>query len=240
MTLQATLEPTPKAELEKIFPQTLDGLRTTMEDRPDNVPGDRVVNLSVGMDRFANDLADPYEPFHWLAGEDIPRLLFVPSNDMTLAAVVGGADGSKKGNWVVTHYEDINRVYSDNDHFSNSGTAEFQRLIGETFRSIPLAVDPPEHSQYRMFLWPHCTPATITRGSTLKIKVAGFSIGNTPGTNDGVVRLRFTGGTGCADVVLNTEAPMAGSGNVEHALPMACTGTDIVIRAEPHLTFKEP
>lgn len=170
MKLQATLDRTPTAELEKIFPQSLDGLRTAMDDRPDNVPEDRVVKLSAGMDQFANDLVDPYEPFQWLAGQDIPRLLFVPAGNMTLASVAGGASGESRGNWVVTHYEDINRVYSDNDHFSNSGTAEFQRLIGETFRSIPLAVDPPEHSQYRMFLWPHFTPARITRDLEPRIR----------------------------------------------------------------------
>ncbi len=82
------------------------------------------------------------------------------------------------------------------------------------------------------FKTPATNPATITRGSSIKVEVAGFSIGNTPGTNDGVVRLTFTGGTGCADVVLNTETPMAGSGELEHALPMACTGAGIVIRAE--------
>jgi cytochrome P450 len=52
-------------------------------------------------------------------------------------SVAGG--GPTAGNWVVTHYDDIDRVYTDNDHFSNKGTAEFQRLIGETFPSIPLA-----------------------------------------------------------------------------------------------------
>jgi cytochrome P450 len=170
MTLQATLAPTPKAELEKIFPQSLDALRIAMDDRPARVPEDRVVRLSSGMDKFANDLVDPYEPFGWLTGEDIPRLLFVPATDLTLASVAGGAGGEMNGNWTVTHYEDINRVFSDNDHFSNSGTAEFQRLIGETFRSIPLAIDPPEHSQYRMFLWPHFTPARITRDLEPRIR----------------------------------------------------------------------
>ena len=45
--------------------------------------------------------------------------------------------------------------------FSNKGTAEFQALIGETFRSIPLAVDPPEHGKYRMYLMPHFSPARL-------------------------------------------------------------------------------
>lgn len=161
MTEQATLERTDRETLARIFPQSLDAIRTTMENRPDNVPEDRVVNISSGMNTYANDLVDPYEPFGWLAGEDVPRLLYNPATGLDLAAVAGG--GPSAGNWVVTHYPEIERVYADNDYFSNAGTAEFQRLIGETFRSIPLAVDPPEHSQYRMFLWPNFTPAHITR-----------------------------------------------------------------------------
>lgn len=82
------------------------------------------------------------------------------------------------------------------------------------------------------FKTPSSSPATITRGSKLVVQVGGFSIGTTPGTNDGVVRLSFTGGTGCTDVVLNTEVPMAGSGELEHTLPMSCIGTNISIRAE--------
>ncbi len=161
MTLQATLEPTPKAELEKIFPQSLDALRTTMESRPDNVPEDCVVRLPMGMNANANDLVDPYEPFDWLTGPDVPPLLYNPSSGMELSDVAGG--GPTPGNWVVTHYDDIDRVYCDNECFSNAGTAEFQRLIGETFPSIPLALDPPDHTQYRMFLWPNFTPVHITK-----------------------------------------------------------------------------
>jgi hypothetical protein len=47
MTLQATLEKTPKDELEKIFPQSLDAIRTRMDDRPDHEPEDREVYRAV-------------------------------------------------------------------------------------------------------------------------------------------------------------------------------------------------
>ncbi|RYY42586.1 MAG: cytochrome P450, partial [Sphingomonadales bacterium] len=63
----------------------------------------------------------------------------------------------------VTHYEDIDRVYSNNELFSNRGTAEFQALIGETFPSIPLAIDPPDHHKYRMYLMPHFAPAKLKK-----------------------------------------------------------------------------
>jgi cytochrome P450 len=138
--------------------RTLDDIRVEF-DAPDNVPKDRIVDLSFANGSEPNDLVDPYEPFAWLNGQDIPRLLYNPPSRSGLGAI----SGSGRGNWVVSHYEDIDRVYSDNDHFSNAGTAEFQRLIGETFKSIPLAIDPPDHSKYRLYLMPFFSPSRITR-----------------------------------------------------------------------------
>ena len=142
------------------FPTTLDEIRVDYPDAPAHVPKDRIVDINYAMGGVPNDLVDPYEPFGWLNGPDIPRLLFNRATGNGLGAVAGAGAA---GNWVVTHYEDIDRVYCDNDHFSNKGTAEFQRLIGETFPSIPLAIDPPEHTKYRMFLTHFLGPASITR-----------------------------------------------------------------------------
>jgi cytochrome P450 len=144
---------------------SLDDIRVDY-DAPDNVPRDRIVDLTFAMGMVPNDLLDPYEPCGWLAGPEIPRLLFNPPSLEGL----GGISGAQRGNWVVTHYEDIERVYTDNEHFSNAGTAEFQRLIGETFRSIPLAVDPPDHSRYRLYLMPYFSPARITRDLEPRIR----------------------------------------------------------------------
>ncbi len=149
------------------YPAKLDDIRVDFPNAPAHVPKDRIVDINWAMGQTPNDLVDPYEPFGWLSGADIPRLLFNPPPPGGLGAIAGG---NAKGNWVVTHYEDIDRVYCDNDHFSNKGTAEFQRVIGETFRSIPLAVDPPEHSKYRMFLVPFLSPARITRDIEPRIR----------------------------------------------------------------------
>ena len=134
---------------------TLDSIRVDLP-APPHVPKDRVVDLSWATGTTPNDLVDPYLPFEWLNGPDIPRILYNPPPPGGGSALGGG-----RGNWVVTHWVDIERVYTDNDHFSNRGTAEFQAFIGETFRSIPLAVDPPEHHKYRMFLMPHFSPARV-------------------------------------------------------------------------------
>ena len=137
-------------------PKSLDDIRVDY-DAPDHVPKDRIVDLAFAMGSIPNDLVDPYEPCDWLTGPDVPRLLFNPPSRQGLGAIAGGQSGS----WAVTRYEDIDRVYSDNEYFSNRGTAEFQRLVGETFPSIPLAIDPPDHRKYREFLQPWFTPARL-------------------------------------------------------------------------------
>ena len=146
--------------------QTFESIRVDAEV-PAHVPKDRVVDISFAMGGMPNDMVDPYADSGWLAGPEIPRIMY---NKPTMSAMGAAAGMSADGNWVVSHYEDIDRVYCDNDHFSNKGTAEFQRLIGETFRSIPLAVDPPEHSKYRMFLVPYFSPSRITKVLEPKIR----------------------------------------------------------------------
>lgn len=128
---------------------------------PPHVPRDRVVDLGWALGFTPNDLRDPYEPCDWLSGPDIPRILYNPA--VPGVNVGGGVSPGGKGSWIVTHYKDIERVYTDNDTFSNKGAAEFQAVIGETFRSIPLAVDPPEHGKYRHYLMPHFSPARLNQ-----------------------------------------------------------------------------
>lgn len=136
----------------------LDAIRVELP-APPHVPSDLLVDLTWATGSRPNDLRDPYEPSGWLSGPDVPRILFNPP----MPSSGGLAGGGSKGAWVVTHYADIERVYTDNDHFSTKGAAEFQALIGETFRSIPLAVDPPDHFKYRHFLFPHFGPARVNK-----------------------------------------------------------------------------
>ncbi|MBU3993337.1 MAG: cytochrome P450 [Alphaproteobacteria bacterium] len=139
--------------------KTLDSCRVDWP-APDHVPEDRKVSLSWAMGYEPNDLPDPFAPCKWLAGADVPRLLYLP---LPPEGAAHGAAGQTAGTWLVTHYDDIERVYSDNDAFSNKGQAEFQAYVGETFRSIPLAIDPPEHSKYRLYLMPHFSPSRLNK-----------------------------------------------------------------------------
>ena len=127
---------------------------------PDHVPVDRKVNINAALGLEANDIVDPYGKFQWLSEPDVPRLLYQP---LPPEGGSYGAAGNSVASWLVTHYDDIERVYTDNENFSNLGQAEFQAYVGETFRSIPLAVDPPEHRKYRLFLMPHFSPTRLKK-----------------------------------------------------------------------------
>ena len=144
-----------------MYPKSLNEMQVDWP-APDHIPPELKFDLGWALGMTPNDLVDPYAPCGWLAGADVPPLLYNPANPDGRSLMAGGAGGGR-GSWIVPHYQDINRVYSDNDFFSNKGTAEFQRMIGETFRSIPLAIDPPEHLKYRLFLMPHFSPARINR-----------------------------------------------------------------------------
>jgi cytochrome P450 len=120
---------------------------------PPHVPRDRVVDLQWAQGQVANDLVDPYAPCAWLLEPDVPRILYDPTPG--LMRPVGG--------WFISHYEDIQRVYEDSEYFSTKGLAEFQSMVGETFRTIPLALDVPEHGKYRKFLNPFFTPVEMNK-----------------------------------------------------------------------------
>lgn len=131
---------------------TLESIRVDLP-APPHVPRERVVDARFAMGYVPNDLLDPYLATDALRAPGMPRLLFspYPFGDKTT------------GTWTVAHYEDIRRVYEDNDYFSTKGVAQFQLLAGETFPSIPLGIDPPDHGKYRRFLNVHFTPVALKK-----------------------------------------------------------------------------
>jgi cytochrome P450 len=130
--------------------RTLDSIRSDLP-APPHVPRDRVVDLQWAMGRETNDLAEPYSPCAWLLNPDVPRILYDPLPRL------GGTSGA----WVVSHYKDIQRVYEEHETFSTRTVAEFQAAIGETFHTLPLAMDPPEHGKYRKFLNQFFSPVAM-------------------------------------------------------------------------------
>lgn len=118
---------------------------------PSHVPPELVLDTRVAAGIVANDLAEPYAPADPVRDPEFPRIHYYP----------WPISGNRHGAWVVTRYEDIRRVYEDSDLFSTEGVAQFQMLAGETFPSIPLGIDPPDHGRYRKFLNPWFTPVAM-------------------------------------------------------------------------------
>lgn len=118
---------------------------------PAHVPPERVLDTRFAQGQVAYDLPDPYLPADVMRDPDVPRILYYP----------WPTSGRQHGAWTVSHYDDIRRVYEDNEIFSTEGAAQFQALAGETFPSIPLGIDPPDHGRYRRFLNPWFTPVAM-------------------------------------------------------------------------------
>src|SRR5262249_30419847 len=56
--------------------------------------------------------------------------------------------------WILRKVEDCRKVYADTEHFSNVNYAPFAKMTGGHWKMIPIEVDPPEHSRYRLLLNP--------------------------------------------------------------------------------------
>ena len=117
-------------------------------DIPAHVPLDLVHELDY-LDQNAR--VDPFSITENIY-QELPPVFFSPQFNPVLY----------KGVWVVTRYEDIREVYQNDALYSVEGAAGFQRLVGETFRMLPLAADPPEHGHYRLLLNPWFSPKAIT------------------------------------------------------------------------------
>lgn len=120
-------------------------------DVPAHVPKSLVRDLRVAMGLVANTLDEPYLPTERLLEPDVPPVMWSPFPFTHVTT----------GHWVVTRYKDIAKVYQDADLFSTDQVAAFQLLIGETWPSIPLGIDPPDHGKYRQFLNPWFTARAV-------------------------------------------------------------------------------
>lgn len=141
---------------------------------PAHVPADLVLDTRFANGQVPNDLPDPYAPADALLDASFPRIHYYP----------WPVSGNQHGAWVVTRYEDIKRVYEDNELFSTQGVAQFQMLAGETWPSIPLGIDPPDHGRYRKFLNPWFTPVAMNRMEPRIRNILGEMIGGFAGKGE--------------------------------------------------------
>ena len=119
---------------------------------PAHVPPELVRDLKWAFGYVPVDFDEPYRETERFFEPGAPRIMYVPN------AVRGQID---QGAWVVTRYEDIAQVYQDGETFSTQGTAAYQMLAGETWPTIPLGIDPPDHMKYRKLLNPFFSPKAV-------------------------------------------------------------------------------
>lgn len=97
-----------------------------------------------------NTFVDPFSVTEH-AYEELPPVFYSPKP----------SPGMWDGIWIVTHYEDIKKVYQSEDLYSTHNVAAFNRLVGETYPMIPLGIDRPNHMKYRTLLNPLFSPKAI-------------------------------------------------------------------------------
>lgn len=118
---------------------------------PAHVPPELVMEPE-SYDDF-NTFVDPFSVTK-NAFKELPPLYYSPKPRVGIS--------HDRGHWVVTHYEDIKKVYQTDDIYSTKGAAGFNTLVGETFPMIPLGIDKPDHMKYRTMLNPKFSPKAVT------------------------------------------------------------------------------
>lgn len=117
------------------------GATSTVAEVPPHVRPDQVFEFDIYNDAgLLEDLHVGYRSLQLRA----PEIFFTPCNG---------------GHWMVTRGELVQRVLKDTANFSN---AELE--IPKTkspYRQIPINLDPPEHTPYRVMLMKHFTPKVI-------------------------------------------------------------------------------
>lgn len=118
---------------------------------PDHVAADRVFDFDMYNDtQLSTDLHAGYARLH----HEAPPLFYTPANG---------------GHWMVTSQDIITEIVKDTEHFS---TRILQiPPVPDAPLLIPLNLDPPEHTQYRMILAPFFGPKSV---ATMDVELKSF------------------------------------------------------------------
>jgi cytochrome P450 len=119
---------------------------------PAHVPRHLIRDLRNFQGLKANSRTEPYDHTARMLEPDVPPVLWSP---FAQTWITGGL-------WVFTRYRDCARLLQDPAVFGSNGQADFQRLIGETFKCIPLSFDGAQHAAYRRFLNPYFTARAVS------------------------------------------------------------------------------
>jgi cytochrome P450 len=117
-----------------------------MADVPSHVPPELVqyCDFRTGLEPY------PHEQLGRL--HDGPRIFYSPVSHQDRGA-------ANRGTWVLTKAEDIRYILQHPELFSSAQPRA--QAMGESWRLIPLEVDPPEHYNYRRLLNPLFSPKAV-------------------------------------------------------------------------------
>jgi cytochrome P450 len=118
---------------------------------PDHVPRELIYDLRAYQGQLPNTCPEPYAHTERLRAADIPPVMWSPFPATWITS----------GYWVLTQYKDCAKVYQDSATYGSHGQADFQKLLGETFKCIPLSFDGAAHMSYRRFLNPWFTVKAV-------------------------------------------------------------------------------
>jgi len=123
-----------------------------IETLPDHVSPDLVHPFDVHHDeRLTADIHKGYRHIQ----QTSPDIFFTRSNG---------------GHWVVTRWDLINAIVRDHEHFSNR-ELEIPRT-SSPIKALPINLDPPEHTPYRIMLTKYFSPKTV---AALDPLIAGWA-----------------------------------------------------------------
>ena len=126
---------------------------------PAHVPADLVRNMDpwVELAKAGSHAHARAAAFH----QDFPPIFWATS-----LGYFGGC-------WVPRRDADLRRILQDPETFSSEGLTGFSQMIGETWKLIPLEVDPPRHGLYRVLLNPLFTPKKVAELDAAMRTLAG-------------------------------------------------------------------
>ena len=118
---------------------------------PPHVPRHLIRDIRVFQGMKPNACPEPYAHTEQLLAPDAPPVMWTPFPQTWITT----------GMWVLTRYKDCAKVLQDSATYGSNGQADFQKLIGETFRCVPLSFDGADHANYRRFLNPYFTAKAV-------------------------------------------------------------------------------
>jgi cytochrome P450 len=121
------------------------------------------VDISSVPSHVPTDLVQPYDMLRVSGSEDDPFKVMNSFRQKGPIFYTPTHFCSPAGAWVLTRGEDIRTVMQNPEMFSSKGVSGFSRLLGETWDMIPLELDPPQHSKFRMLLNPLFAPNQIAK-----------------------------------------------------------------------------